>query len=47
VCSRCQRGVPWCFGGEGTLCDDCWSETRMPRLERLQRVWQRRRDFGW
>jgi len=48
VCSHCQRCVPWCFGGEGTLCDDCWCEIRLPRIkraeERLEHIHKRRRE---
>jgi len=28
-CERCERLVPWCFGGgEDDLCDDCWCATQ-------------------
>ena len=26
TCSKCKKEACWCFGGEGTLCNDCFSQ---------------------
>ena len=36
VCSSCKRCVPWCFGGDGTLCDDCWCEKHPDGIEPMK-----------
>lgn len=33
ICSTCKACVPWCFGGDGTECDDCWAKNQaIPRV---------------
>lgn len=32
TCGTCGRSKPWCVGGEGESCDDCWAK-RQAALE--------------
>ena len=42
TCKNCGKKTPWCCGGDGPDCDDCWADKQKAREIILRRFMGRR-----